>query len=92
MLAYTQVGNPFGANIPQPDINLSDMKNWELHLTYVPIFDEITTKYLSNMENRKNLDWEKKLNLRDRVISYENNEEILRNEMERKGNVKELFT
>src|SRR5690554_1252429 len=92
VLAYTQVGNPFGANMPQPDINLSDMKNWELHLTYVPIFDEITTKYLSNMENRKNLDWEKKLNLRDRVISYENNEEILRNEMERKGNVKELFT
>ena len=92
VLAYSQVGNPFGANMPQPDINLSDMKNWELHLTYVPIFDEITTKYLSNMENRKNLDWEKKLNLRDRVISYENNEEILRNEMERKGNVKELFT
>ena len=44
------------------------------------------------MDERKGLDWEKKLNIRDRIVSYEINEQVLRNEMEQKGNVKTSFT
>ena len=92
VLAYSQLAEPIGVNLPNPNIFLIDIASYELDITYVPIYKELTTKYLSNMSNRQGLDWEKKLNLRDRVISYENNEEVLRNEMEKKGNVKELFT
>ena len=90
MLAYQQVSS-LPTIEPKPDINLGDIANYVLDITYCPIFDDITTKYVSNMENRKGLDWEKKLNIKDRTISYQENEEVLRNEMETKGNVKTLF-
>lgn len=90
-LAYELVNDIYNVNEPRPDIELKDIINYELILTYCPIFDEITTKYSSNMANRKALNWEKKLNIKDRVVSYQNNEEILRNEMERKGNSKIIY-
>ena len=90
-LAYELVNDVYNVDEPKPDIELKDIINYELILTYCPIFDEITTKYSSNMANRKALNWEKKLNIKDRVVSYQNNEEILRNEMERKGNNKIIY-
>ena len=90
-LAYELVNDVYNVDEPKPDIELKDIINYELILTYCPIFDEITTKYSSNMANRKALNWEKKLNIKDRVVSYQNNEEILRNEMERKGNSKIVY-
>lgn len=90
-LAYELVNDIYDVNEPMPDVELKDIINYELILTYCPIFDEITTKYSSNMANRKALNWEKKLNIKDRVVSYQNNEEILRNEMERKGNSKIIY-
>lgn len=92
VLAYTQATDIFGNKLVKPDITLQKMANYTLDITYVPIFKEITTKYLSNMPERKMLNWEKKLNLRDRVVAYEVNEQVLRNEMEKKGNVKISFT
>ena len=92
VLAYTQVSDVSGNKLTPPNLHLADIANFTLDLTYVPIFDEITTKYLSTMDERKGLDWEKKLNIRDKIVSYEINEQVLRNEMEQKGNVKTSFT
>lgn len=92
VLAYTQVIDVFGNKLTPPNLKLADIANFTLDLTYVPIFDEITTKYLSTMDERKGLDWEKKLNIRDKIVSYEINEQVLRNEMEQKGNEKIGFT
>lgn len=92
VLAYTQVSDVYGNKLTPPNLHLADIVNFTLDLTYVPIFDEITTKYLSTMDERKGLDWEKKLNIRDKIVSYEINEQVLRNEMEQKGNVKTSFT
>ena len=92
MLAFEVLQDPLTATEPKPDVELKDIANYELQITYCPIFTEVTTKYVSNMKNRKALNWEKKLNLKDRTISYQNNEEVLRKEMEKKGNVKILYS
>ncbi|HKL95229.1 MAG TPA: hypothetical protein VJ845_02245, partial [Haploplasma sp.] len=98
-LGYQTLSDPIGKDVSIPNKHLVDIPNkylvdiqrYQLHLTYVPIFDEVTTKYASNMGNRKGLNWEKKLNINDKLVSYKDNESILRNEMERKGNVKLAF-
>ena len=87
-LAYQEVADPIGKSVKKLDIFLKDVATYTLDLTYVPIFNEITTKYVSNMPNRKALNWEKKFNLTDRVVSYQENEEVLRNEMEKKVTLK----
>ena len=92
VLAFQELSDPFGANAINPDLKFNDAINYQLDLTYVPIFNELTTKYVSNMPNRKGLNWEKKLNINNKTISYQENEEVLRNEMELKGNVKTSFT
>lgn len=76
---------------PEPNIEWDDITEYLLEITYVPIIKEITTKYTSNQLDRKGLHFEKKLNTNERVISYQENEKVLRKEMERKGNVKDSF-
>lgn len=71
-----------------PDWEFDDIKNYVLILEYVPIFKELTTKYISNIPERKGLNWEKKLNIGEKVISFQDNSDILVKEMERKGNNK----
>lgn len=71
-----------------PDWDFDDIKNYVLILEYVPIFKELTTKYISNIPERKGLNWEKKLNIGEKVISFQDNSDILVKEMERKGNNK----
>ena len=60
-LAYQVLPDPIGKNVRPIDIVLKDISNYTLDLTYVPIFTEITTKYTSNMPNRKALNWEKEI-------------------------------
>lgn len=74
------------------DFEFDEIKDWELEITYVPIFDEITTKFISNMKDRFGLNWEKKVNVNERVISFEDSENILKLEMESKGNVETSAT
>ena len=76
----------------KPDLEFDSIKNIELELVYCPIFKELTTKYVSNQSERNGLNWEKKLNVSERVISYQDNQEILMREMERKGNSNILIT
>ena len=76
----------------KPDLEFDSIKNIELELVYCPIFKELTTKYVSNQSERSGLNWEKKLNISERVISYQDNQEILMREMERKGNSNILIT
>ena len=71
---------------------LSQILNFELEITYAPIVKEITTKFVSNMPERIGLNYEKKVNANDRVVSYDDSEKILKNEMERKGNLKQLYS
>ena len=93
VLAFQQLQDPFGTNLStEPNVSLADTMGYMLELTYVPIFNELTTKYVSNMPNRKGLNIEKKMNTTNKTISYQENESILRNEMELKGNVKELYS
>ena len=72
--------------------SLNMMTNFELEITYAPIFKELTTKYASNMEKRRGVNFEKKFNMTDRIVSYNETKSKLTNEMNRKGNVKELFS
>ena len=78
--------------VNEPNITLPDLQDLQLDITYAPIYKELTTKHVSNMSDRRGLGFEKKFNMTDRVISYDESAKILRNEMERKGNVKHLYT
>ena len=69
-----------------PNIVFNDTTNFEITLKYCPIYKELTTKYLSGNKNRKGLNWEKTFNLSDRVVSFEDNERVLKDEMDKKGN------
>lgn len=77
---------------PTPYLELHEFIDFELEITYVPFYKELTTKYVSNMTERIGLNWEKKVNVNERVISYNESAEKLKKEMERKGNVIESFT
>lgn len=92
VLAYTQASNIFGNELTKVDLHFKDIAKYTLDLTYVPIFNEITTKYTSNTVEKKGLGWESKFNIRDKVVSYESNAEVLRNEMKGKGNVEIVFS
>ena len=74
------------------DFQFQHIQDWELEIIYVPIFDEITTKFVSNMKDRFGLNWEKKVNVNERVISFEDSENLLKLEMETKGNVETSAT
>lgn len=60
----------------------------KLHITYIPINKEIMTKHITNKQDRKGLNWGKRVNINNRLISYEDSAEIMKNEMEKKGNEK----
>lgn len=68
-----------------------DYQDTTLRLEYAAIYKELTTKYVSNAVERKGINKEHKVNMNDRTVSYQESEEVLRNEMNRKGNVKEVF-
>lgn len=80
------------ATNPSVDYALVDIMPFELEITYVPYYKELTTKFISNMPERIGLNWEKKTNVNERVIGYSELNDILKNEMERKGNVLESYT
>lgn len=86
-LAYETLSVP-AYTIPdiQPNINFDDTLDFEITLKYCPIYKELTTKYLSGNQNRKGLNWEKTFNLSDRVVNFEDNEKVLKEEMDKKGN------
>lgn len=86
-LAYETLSVP-AYTIPdiQPNINFDDTLDFEITLKYCPIYKELTTKYLSGNKNRKGLNWEKTFNLSDRVVNFEDNEKVLKEEMDKKGN------
>ncbi len=73
-------------------LELKDLIDFELEITYVPYYKELTTKYISNMPERIGLNWEKKVNVNEKVISYSESADVLKREMEHKGNVIESFT
>lgn len=93
VLAYSQVPslNDRAYNLGETNYGLAEIANMELEITYAPIVDEITTKHVSNMAERRGLNYEKKFNFNDRTVSYDENSDVLRKEMESKGNVKELY-
>lgn len=72
--------------------SLKDFIDYTLELTYVPYYKELRTKFISNMHERSGLNYEKKVNVNEKVISYDEMSNILTNEMERKGNVLESYT
>lgn len=86
-LAYETLSVP-AYTIPDitPNIIFNDTTDFEITLKYCPIYKELTTKYLSGNKNRKGLNWEKSFNLSDRVVSFEDNERVLKDEMDKKGN------
>lgn len=90
MLAYQEAGVPSN-NLGQTEIKLSDIMNFELDITYAPIYKELTTKHMSNMEERRGLLFEKKFNMNDKTVSYADSATVLRKEMESKGNVKDIY-
>lgn len=90
MLAYQEAGVP-SKNLGQTEIKLADIMNFELDITYAPIYKELTTKHMSNMEERRGLLFEKKFNMNDKTVSYGDSATVLRKEMESKGNVKDIY-
>ncbi|MDY0184212.1 MAG: hypothetical protein RBR39_13080, partial [Proteiniphilum sp.] len=69
---------------------LDDIIQMELTLTFVPYHKEITTKFISNKTDRIGLHYQKKVNISDRTIDYKENQLVLTNEMNRKGNIQKF--
>ena len=101
VLAYSQLAEqqielasdpkPIDSNL-SGDIKMSIISDFELEITYAPIYKELTTKHSSNMKDRRGLNFEKKFNMTNKTISYDESSKVLRNEMESKGNVKILHS
>lgn len=76
---FSETYNPSG-------FDFNSIIGMRLELTFVPYHKEITTKYLSENSDRSGLNYEKQVSISDKSIDYKENENILRNEMDKKGN------
>ncbi len=59
----------------------------ELVLKYCPIYEELTIKHLATEEHKTGLNFEKNVNINERLVSYEVAEEVLNKEMGQRGNI-----
>lgn len=69
-----------------PNVSLLTVSNAELIITYCAIYEELTYKQTSSNTEKAGLSFEKRVNVSDRVIDYEELENFLDKEMESKGN------
>lgn len=79
--------NDFQNQYNPSNLDVDKMLTSILTLTFVPYHKELTTKYISSKEDRKGLNYQKKVSISDRTIDFKENEIVLTKEMNRKGNV-----
>lgn len=96
-LAYEHLMAQYGYDVNDftsysPSAELDKIINLQLTLTFVPYHKEITTKFISNKQDRNGLNYQKKLNISDRTIDYKESQLVLSNEMNKKGNVQKFVT
>lgn len=88
--------NPNASTITAANPNVvftnTAIKNMQLYIKFVALQNELTTKFISGNEERKGLGYQKRLNVSDRVMAYDETEKTLLNEVNSKGNKKIYLT
>ena len=88
--------NPNASTITATNPNVvftnTAIKNMQLYIKFVALQHELTTKFISGNEERKGLGYQKRLNVSDRVMAYDETEKTLLNEVNSKGNKKIYLT